>query len=138
MATALAASLIGYLREKCCGGSFKSGVGFGYARGWTAAPTYAKRVRVQAAPEPDDVKWENMYLDLAYQRKQGWRTFGVTVLLLVLALLLLIACKVSQVCASARVGDRPTTTPQRQPHPDTRPSNRSGSSRACSLAGERG
>ena len=71
------------------------------SRNWTAAHKSSagkrrKRVVVAAAPEPDDVLWQNMQLDDVHQRKMGFRTFSVTLLLLALALGLLLACKALQ------------------------------------------
>lgn len=57
-------------------------------RPWDAAS--GRRVRVEAAPEPDDVKWENLQLDECFEARQVVKTLTITCVLLGVALVILV------------------------------------------------
>ena len=70
-------ALRAFLRNLTCGAfacleppaAQRGSAGWNGSRGWSAAG--GKRVRVEAAPEPDDVNWANLELDKNFERKQA-------------------------------------------------------------------
>jgi hypothetical protein len=70
---------------------------------WASA-SGRRNVVVEAAAEPDDIKWENLAVDDSFRAKQTAKTLSATICLLVIAFACLVGAQVLEQDAVALVG----------------------------------
>ena len=81
-------------RPKTCLNLLRSWVGLPpLSKPWASA-SGRRNVVVEAAAEPDDIKWENLGVDETFRTKQTAKTLSATICLLVIAFACLVGAQV--------------------------------------------
>ena len=96
--------LVRACRSKTCLNFLRSGVGLPPLSDPWASASGRRNVVVEAAAEPDDIKWENLAVDDSFRAKQTAKTLSATICLLVIAFACLVGAQVLEQDAVALVG----------------------------------
>ncbi|KOO31436.1 hypothetical protein Ctob_006002 [Chrysochromulina tobinii] len=96
--------LVRACRPKTCLNFLRSGVGLPPLSDPWASASGRRNVVVDAAAEPDDIKWENLAVDDSFRAKQTAKTLSATICLLVIAFACLVGAQVLEQDAVALVG----------------------------------